>query len=186
MTETPMGTPTGTPTGGVRPMRESDLPAVMEVARDGLPRPWSEAIWREELASPFGLYLVLEEGGELRGFVGVQRIADDVHIMTLAVRPGLRRRGLGRALVWAALEDSSLADACRVHLEVRPSNAPARALYASLGFIESGVRKNYYGDEDALLMTLRLREGLRPSGASRVPSSPSPGVGGARRGPRRV
>lgn len=137
-------------------MRGADLPAVMEVARASLPQPWSEPVWREELASVFGLYLVLELGSEVSGFVGVKIVADEAHVMTLAVPPGSRRRGLGRALVRAALDDPVLAGVRRVHLEVRPSNAAARALYASFGFGETGRRKNYYGDEDALLMTLDL------------------------------
>ena len=151
---------TGSPAAGegatVRPMRVADLPAVMELAARSLPQPWSEAVWREEIAGAFGLYLVLEERGELSGFVGVKRVADEAHVMTLAVRPAGRRRGLGRALVDAALGSPALAGVSRVHLEVRPSNGAARALYASLGFVETGVRRNYYGDEDALLMTLDL------------------------------
>jgi [ribosomal protein S18]-alanine N-acetyltransferase len=137
-------------------MRGADLPVVMEVARASLPQPWSEPVWREELASVFGLYLVLQLGNDVSGFVGVKRVADEAHIMTLAVPPASRRRGLGRALVKAALADPALAGVRRVHLEVRPSNEAARALYASLGFGETGRRKNYYGDEDALLMTLDL------------------------------
>ena len=48
-----------------------------------------------------------------------------------------------------------------VYLEVRPSNLAARALYGSLGFTETGVRPRYYGDEDALLMTLDLAKSRR-------------------------
>lgn len=140
----------------VRPMRAADLPAVMEVARASLPQPWSEPVWREELASVFGVYLVLQRGSDVSGFVGVKRVAEEAHVMTLAVPPGSRRRGLGRALVLTAFADPALAGVRRVYLEVRPSNAAARALYDSLGFRETGRRKNYYGDEDALLMTLDL------------------------------
>ncbi len=137
-------------------MRGADLPAVMEVARASLPQPWSEPVWREELASVFGLYLVLQRGSDVSGFVGVKRVADEAHVMTLAVPPGSRRRGLGRALVLAAFADPALAGVRRVYLEVRPSNPPPRAHYDSLGFRETSRRKNYYGDEDALLMTLDL------------------------------
>ena len=45
----------------VRPMLPSDLPVVLRIAEASLPNPWSEAIWRDELDGPFGLYLVLEE-----------------------------------------------------------------------------------------------------------------------------
>lgn len=145
----------------VRPIRPSDLRAVMEITRRSLPRPWSEAVWREELASPFGLYLVLEEDGAVSGHIGVKLISDEMHVMTIAVRPERRRRGFARALVEAALADPASAGARRVYLEVRPSNTGARALYGSLGFVETGVRPGYYGDEDALLMTLDLRNRLR-------------------------
>jgi [ribosomal protein S18]-alanine N-acetyltransferase len=145
----------------VRPMRLSDLPAVMETDRRSLPKPWSEAIWREELSSPFGLYLVLEEGGALSGHVGIKLIFDEAHVMTLAVRPERRRRGLARTLVEAALADPTSAGARWVYLEVRTSNLAARALYGSLGFSETGVRPRYYGDEDALLMTLDLVKSRR-------------------------
>ena len=140
-------------------MRLSDLPEVMETDRRSLPKAWSEEIWREELSSPFGLYMVLEEGGALSGHVGLKLIFDEAHVMTLAVRP--ERRGLGQALVEAALADPASAGARRVYLEVRPSNLAARALYGSLGFTETGVRPRYYGDEDALLMTLDLAKSRR-------------------------
>lgn len=142
----------------LRPMRLSDLSEVMEINRQSLPRPWSEAVWRDELSSPFGLYLVLEEYGSLSGCIGLKLISDEAHVMTLSVRPGRRRRGLARTLIEAALADPAAAQARRVHLEVRPSNQAARTLYASLGFAETGVRPGYYGDEDALLMTLDLRK----------------------------
>ncbi|CAA9412536.1 MAG: Ribosomal-protein-S18p-alanine acetyltransferase [uncultured Rubrobacteraceae bacterium] len=141
----------------MRPIRSSDLRAVMEITRLSLPRPWSEAVWREELASPFGLYLVLEENGAISGHIGVKLISDEMHVMTIAVRSERRRRGFARLLVETALADPASADARRVYLEVRPSNTGARALYGSLGFVETGVRPGYYGDEDALLMTLDLR-----------------------------
>jgi len=142
----------------IRPMRLSDLPAVMEVGGRSLPRPWSEAVWSEEFYSPFGLYLILEEGGALSGFIGLKLISDEAHVMTIAVRPERRRQGLARTLIKAALSEPTAAGVCHVYLEVRPSNLAARTLYASLGFVETGVRRGYYGDEDALLMTLDLQK----------------------------
>ena len=141
----------------LRRMRHSDLPAVMEIDAAALPKPWSEAIWRSELESPFGLYLVLEEGEEVIGQIGVRSVLDELHVTNVAVRPGHRRRGYARALIRGAL--SAYPDARLVHLEVRPTNGPARTLYRSLGFRETGRRPRYYGDEDALLMTLDLSEG---------------------------
>ena len=140
----------------LRPMETSDLLAVMEIDALCIPRPWSEAVWREELESRFGLYLVLEAGGEIYGQIGVRHVLGELHITTLAVRPERRRQGHARSLIDAAL--AAFPEARRVHLEVRPSNAAARALYEDLGFATTGLRRRYYGDEDALLMTLDLEE----------------------------
>ncbi len=141
----------------LRRMKPSDLSAAMEVDRRSLPKPWSERIWRDELESPFGLYLILEEGDEVIGQIGVRSVLDELHITTIAVLPEHRRRGHARVLIGAAL--AAYPDARFVHLEVRPTNRTARALYASLGFRETGRRPRYYGDEDAVLMTLDLLEG---------------------------
>ena len=143
----------------LRRMRAADLPEVMEIDALCLPRPWSAAIWRGELESPHAFYLVVEEGGGISGHIGVRHVLGELHVTTIAVRPEHRRRGHARALVSAALAAYPVAR--RVHLEVRPTNAAAITLYESLGFRATGRRPRYYGDEDALLMTLDLAEDRR-------------------------
>ena len=85
-------------------------------------------------------------------------LADMIDLRVLASE---RRQGFGRQLLWASL--TALGDVSAVALEVRSSNAAARALYQSLGFSETGARRNYYatpdGREDAVLMTLTLNIG---------------------------
>jgi ribosomal-protein-alanine N-acetyltransferase len=137
-------------------MEARDLPSVMEIDALSLPRPWSAAIWRGELGSPYGLYLVLEESGDVVGQIGIRHVLGELHITTIAVKPEYRRRGYARDLIGAALD--SYPNASHVHLEVRPTNVEAIALYESLGFRKTGRRPRYYGDEDALLMTLNLDE----------------------------
>jgi ribosomal-protein-alanine N-acetyltransferase len=140
----------------LRRMEARDLPSAMEIDALSLPRPWSAAIWRGELASPYGLYLVIEDSGEVTGHIGVRHVLGELHITTIAVRPEHRRRGHARALIGTAL--AAYPNASHVHLEVRPTNVAALDLYESLGFRKTGRRPRYYGDEDALLMTLNLEE----------------------------
>jgi ribosomal-protein-alanine N-acetyltransferase len=137
-------------------MGTADLPEAMEIDALCLPKPWSAAIWRGELESPYALYLVVEEEGEISAHIGVRRVLDELHVTTIAVRPEHRRRGHARALIGAVL--AAYPRARRVHLEVRPTNTAALNLYESLGFRATGRRPRYYGDEDALLMTLDLAE----------------------------
>ena len=58
----------------LRRMQAGDLPSVMEIDALCLPRPWSAAIWRGELSSPYGLYLVIEDGGEVSCHIGDRHV----------------------------------------------------------------------------------------------------------------
>jgi [ribosomal protein S18]-alanine N-acetyltransferase len=95
-----------------------------------------------------------EEGGDLTGVVAMRVVAGEAEILNLAVGAGWRKRGIGRRLMAAALQEATASGARRVFLEVRESNAGARAFYAGLGFSQDGRRRNYYRDppEDALLL----------------------------------
>lgn len=90
-----------------------------------------------------------------------QCATEQADMIDLRVLASERRQGFGRQLLWASL--TALGDVSAVALEVRSSNAAARGLYQSLGFSETGARRNYYatpdGREDAVLMTLTLNIG---------------------------
>ena len=90
-----------------------------------------------------------------------QCVAERAEVIDLRVLASERRQGLGRQLLWASL--TALGDVVTVELEVRSSNVPARTLYESLDFSETGSRPNYYatadGREDAILMTFALNHG---------------------------
>jgi ribosomal-protein-alanine N-acetyltransferase len=84
-------------------------------------------------------------------------VADEVHVLNVAVDPGYRGQGLGGALLREVLREAREGCAIAVTLEVRRSNAAARRLYESFCFEEVGVRPNYYGrGEDALILRLAL------------------------------
>ena len=89
------------------------------------------------------------------GFLGTWHMADEAHIVSVAVRSQHRGHGIGELLLIAAIEEAMTRRSRVVTLEVRPSNAVAWKLYAKYGFTERGVRKAYYADnrEDALIMT---------------------------------
>ena len=108
-------------------------------------------------------FLVAEDGAGLAGYVIGLSGADEGEILNVGVAPAQRRRGLGRALVAAMLADLAKRGAVTVYLEVRESNAPARALYSALGFEDIGRRRGYYRapTEDAVILKrgVEVREG---------------------------
>ncbi len=106
------------------------------------------------------LALVVEEGGEVLGFLVSRTLGPDWEIENVAVAPEVRRRGCGSALIGELLGIARARGVQRVHLEVRESNHDARMLYGRLHFSESGRRKSYYNNpvEDALVYCCRLAE----------------------------
>jgi len=117
--------------------------------------PWSTQDFRDCIASD-AVFLVAESADKAAGYVVAIDAADEGEILNLAVAPQGRRRGLGRALVQQVLEVLSGRGARQIYLEVRESNAPARALYAAHGFKEVGRREQYYRRpvEDAIVLRL--------------------------------
>ena len=88
------------------------------------------------------------------GFISLRQVIEEVHVMMLAIKPDERRNGLGELLLIGALQEAIKRKARIVTLEVQSSNLSAQALYKKYGFIEVGVRKNYYSkNENALILT---------------------------------
>jgi len=136
----------------LRPMTTGDIPAVLTLERAIFPHPWTEGMLRDELEGPNRIYLVAEETGEVVGYGGVMRVKEDAHITNLAVAEGHRGRGIATRIYVSLTEAVLDAGAEHLTLEVRMENMDARRLYSGFGFAPVGVRKGYYGDEDALIM----------------------------------
>jgi ribosomal-protein-alanine N-acetyltransferase len=90
------------------------------------------------------------------GFILARAAGGEAEILTLAVVPAARRKGVGRALVRAAANHSQALGAAALFLEVGVDNSAALALYAGLGFTKVGARKAYYDGIDAQLLRLSL------------------------------
>lgn len=113
---------------------------------------WDEPGIQSLLAHSTSIGFVATSGGRLLGHVLTSRVLDECEILTVAVAPANRRRGIAWCLFQHLFQAVGTGS---IFLEVRESNEPARALYAKLGFDEIGRRAAYYRDgEDAILMRL--------------------------------
>ena len=136
----------------LREMTVRDIADVATLERVVYPQPWSARTFYDELAQANRRYIVAEKDGSMVGYAGLLLVEGDAHITTLAVDPGARRLRVGTRLM-VHLVDRALASGARhLTLEVRVSNSAARRLYERFGFAPVGLRKNYYRDEDALVM----------------------------------
>lgn len=136
------------------PMNEHHVPQIALLERECFADPWSQQSIASELHNPLSLWLVAQEGQTLLGYVGSQTCLDETDMMNIAVSPASRRQGVARALIEALVSALQERGSKQLTLEVRASNGPARQLYESLGFLQVGLRKNYYQNpkEDALIL----------------------------------
>jgi len=138
-----------------------DIASILVVERLCFSQPWSAESFDRELTLPFSRIILAEhpqaEAARLAGFLCRWLVADECHILNVAVHPQYRRVGVGLRLMRTAIDEAITQKLAAITLEVRRSNLAARALYRKLEFEERRVRRNYYGaGEDAILMERSL------------------------------
>ena len=135
-------------------MSEEHVPQVAELEKICFSDPWSEKSVAYELTNPLSCWLVAVEDGRVAGYIGSQTVMGESDMMNVAVHPDYRRRGIAERLVNDLVEALKAFESHCLTLEVRESNDSARALYAKLGFLQAGLRKNYYRNpkENALIL----------------------------------
>lgn len=142
-----------------RYLKEEDIDQILKIEELSFATPWTRQSFENELnLNQFAVYLVLEKEGQVIGYCGMWLIVDEAHITNIAVLPEFRGQKLGEAILRMIMEVAKKRAAKTMTLEVRVSNTVAQSLYRKLGFINGGIRKNYYTDnyEDALVMWVTL------------------------------
>jgi ribosomal-protein-alanine N-acetyltransferase len=142
----------------IREMYPDDIPEIVSIEKLSFSMPWSETSFRSEIYSRYSITRVAELNGLIVGYICVKHVADECHLLDLAVHPDYRRRGIARSLLDNVIQELRI-EGCRFfYLEVRSSNYAARKLYEKFGFNMVGIRKGYYVNpvEDAVIMMMEL------------------------------
>ena len=145
-----------------RHMTAQDVDRVLAIEEAIYPHPWTRGNFSDSLAAGYHCWIV-ECAADVAGYTVVAIAAGEAHLLNLSVAGRWQRQGIGRQVLAfvVKLARDYLAD--RIFLEVRPSNAAARGMYAAAGFAEAGVRRGYYPDgagrEDAVVLQLALGRG---------------------------
>lgn len=139
----------------ISPMTEQDLNQVTALEQEMFSVPWTRQGFLDALKRTDTCYLVAKEQGEICGYCGFYQSFEEADIVNVAVSPKYRQRGIGRKLLEQLLLAGRQKGVQRFLLEVRVSNAPAIALYTSMGFVLDGTRKDFYDKpkEDAYLFS---------------------------------
>jgi ribosomal-protein-alanine N-acetyltransferase len=140
-------------------MMEADLDKVVVIEEHVHAHPWTRGNFVDSLSAGYHCW-VAEHDSEIVAYGVLTVAAGEAHLLNLSVSGAWQRRGIGSQMTRFLLQLARDYGAEKMFLEVRPSNAAARALYARSGFSEIGRRRDYYpatsGREDAVIMELAL------------------------------
>lgn len=137
----------------IRPMERNDIDAIVE----GEKKIFGDTLGYDYLLSeleinPFSQYLVLEIGGQVKGYIGLW-IADNMQILNFYVDKEYQNMGYGSMMMDFVIKVCEKSKVTSLTLEVRESNEKAIRLYKKFGLKEVAIRKNYYNNgENAILM----------------------------------
>ena len=143
----------------IRPFTLSDLDRILQIELQAFPKSpydWATFINLHYLyPETFLVYVgptIDRREGQILGYIV---FTQDGHIISIAVHPQHRRKGIGKELLQTAMKDPSFK---KVWAEVRRSNQGAQAFYLRMGFRITREVPNYYGNEDALIVEKRSDE----------------------------
>lgn len=138
----------------IRPMRKEDIFQVSQIEKLSFPTPWSCGIFSSELdKKTLTFYYVMEYQDEVIAYTGYWKLANEAHLVNLAVYPAFRRKGLGSKLLKYVLEKAQNQGLDTITLEVRRFNLAAQKFYERFDFKKVAIRPGYYVEtgEDALV-----------------------------------
>lgn len=137
----------------IRPFSFSDLDRILHIEKQSFPKSpynWATFIDLSYLyPETFLVYVESTSEQEIEQILGYIIYSPDGHIISIAVHPHHRRKRIGKELLQRAMEVPHVK---KVWAEVRRSNLGAQAFYFRMGFQMVGMVKNYYGNEDALIV----------------------------------
>ncbi|MBV2367066.1 ribosomal protein S18-alanine N-acetyltransferase [Streptomonospora sp. NEAU-YY374] len=172
-------------------MTEYDIGPIMALENDLFGADaWSESMLRSEFAEPTRHYVVAcrddtaeggagtgsDGGGPVLGYAGLRSVPPEGDVQTIAVDRAWWGRGIATALLTELLTRAYSQEVTDVFLEVRSDNRRAQELYRRFGFVDIGVRRNYYRDADAIVMRCsQVASALVQTGGGEVGEAPEAG-----------
>ena len=118
---------------------------------------WSYSILKDEINSENSYYIVAKLENEIVGFAGIKVLLDESDIMNIVTKKSYRNKGIGSILLQNLIDLSYNLNLKQITLEVNESNLSAISLYKKFDFKKIGLRKNYYNNQNALIMSKLLR-----------------------------
>lgn len=138
-------------------MTLNDLNDIKDILTSDFDDFWTYSILESELKSSNSYYLVAKDNKKIVGFAGIKISLPDSDIMNIVVNKNYRHLKIGSYLLKNLIILANSLNVSSIFLEVNESNFPAISLYKKFNFKEIGFRKNYYKNNNAIIMTLNLK-----------------------------
>jgi len=139
----------------IRKACKGDVQAVLKIEKEEI-NSWSESQFSEETERENTLFYIIESENVILGYIVAWIIHDEIDINSIAVKSKFRGKGLALLLLNQILSGINSEEINKIFVEVRSRNSSAIRFYHKNGFTKIGVRKNYYGDDDAHIMEKTL------------------------------
>lgn len=142
----------------INKMQTEDLEKVIEIENSSFSCPWSKKSFIDALKSDYSYMITAKSCGRILGYAGMYSVQGEGYVYNIAVDKCYRKCGVGTLLLNDLIRYSRESKLSFLSLEVRESNTSAIRLYSKLGFVNQGVRKNFYEKptESAVIMTIFL------------------------------
>ena len=140
-------------------MNLSDLEQIKYILNTDFDDFWSYSVLKDELTSKNSTYFVVKnKENKILGFAGIKTILDEAEIMNIVTKKDCRNQGIGNLLLDKIILEAKNKNIKKINLEVNENNTIAIHLYEKFGFNKDGERKNYYQDQNAILMSKILEK----------------------------
>jgi ribosomal-protein-alanine N-acetyltransferase len=144
----------------IRSATLADIPVMLQIEQNANSHPWTEGTFNTCFSERYFNAVLLDDNDSIQGFYIGEKVAVEASLFNIGVSPQAQGKGYGLQLLQHFIAQAQESGALDCWLEVRQSNSRAIQLYEKCGFIQTGLRPNYYptstGREDAILMALPL------------------------------
>ncbi|OVE73770.1 ribosomal-protein-alanine N-acetyltransferase [bacterium B13(2017)] len=143
----------------IRSIIKNDIDQIINIENQSNPNPWSRKIFEKELLIINSIHLAGISNNQIVTYIFSWIVHDELHIHNIATHPIFRLKGFAKKILFKTIQIAKQKNVKIIDLDVRESNIHAISFYKKIGFIENGMRNNYYSNqENAILMRYNIQQ----------------------------
>ena len=135
-----------------------DINKIILIENESYRKPWTKSHFENDIKNKQSINFMYKKNNEIIAYLFGYLIDDEYHLNKITVKKIYRGKKIGKTLFNYCLDELLLRNVKSIQLEVSSLNLVAQKFYKSLDFLQVGIRKKYYSEnEDALLYNLEIK-----------------------------